>query len=70
MMEFKVSTNRLDSNGSMALLEAVNARIAELQKYKHEDIKIPVDLVTASGSGLDPHIYATRLAILLLTLNT
>lgn len=39
------------------LLERVNSRIAALQKADPENkAKIPVDLVTASASGLDPHI--------------
>lgn len=40
-----------------ALTEAVTARIAALQAIDPgNDAAIPVDLVTASGSGLDPHI--------------
>ena len=39
------------------LLEAVRARIAALQAAgSTPNTPIPVDLVTASGSGLDPHI--------------
>ena len=39
-----------------ALREAVQARLDEIQRIDPERRGIPVDLVTASGSGLDPHI--------------
>jgi K+-transporting ATPase ATPase C chain len=40
-----------------ALLEAVQARIDALQAADPDNtLPIPVDLVTASGSGLDPQI--------------
>lgn len=46
-----------------ALADAVKARIAALKAADQDNtLPIPVDLVTASGSGLDPHI--TRAAAL------
>jgi potassium-transporting ATPase KdpC subunit len=40
-----------------ALIDAVKARISQLQAADPDNrLPIPVDLVTASGSGLDPHI--------------
>ena len=42
---------------NQALIEAVKARVAALRTADPgNDLPIPVDLVTASGSGLDPHI--------------
>jgi K+-transporting ATPase ATPase C chain len=42
---------------SPQLLDAANARIAALQKADPANKDpVPVDLVTSSGSGLDPHI--------------
>src|ERR1700737_1641966 len=40
-----------------ALIEAVRGRIAALKAADPDNsLPIPVDLVTASGSGLDPHV--------------
>jgi K+-transporting ATPase ATPase C chain len=42
---------------NLALIDAVQARIDALKAIDPDNtIPIPVDLVTASGSGLDPHI--------------
>jgi K+-transporting ATPase ATPase C chain len=40
-----------------ALVEAVKTRVVALQKANPENTSsIPIDLVTSSGSGLDPHL--------------
>jgi K+-transporting ATPase ATPase C chain len=40
---------------SKALIERVKGDV-ETRKGQNPDAKVPTDLVTASGSGLDPHI--------------
>lgn len=58
-----VAYNAAASSGSnygplnQALLDAVHQRIKDLKNADPQNIRpIPVDLVTASASGLDPHI--------------
>ena len=57
-----VSFNAASSSGSNlgptnpALVEAVKARIRALKSADSNSNLIPVDLVTSSASGLDPHI--------------
>jgi K+-transporting ATPase ATPase C chain len=57
-----VSFNAASSSGSNlgptnpALVEAVKARIKALKSVDSNSNLIPVDLVTSSASGLDPHI--------------
>lgn len=55
------SSGSNQANGSAALHDAVLARIAALRAYAPAEDRsspVPVDLVTASASGLDPHISA------------
>ncbi|MBF0102503.1 MAG: potassium-transporting ATPase subunit KdpC [Desulfobacterales bacterium] len=51
------STGSNQSQSNSHLLQSVKKRIAELKQADPSNTNpIPVDLVTASGSGLDPHI--------------
>lgn len=53
----RASTGTSWSAGSPALLAAVRARVEALRASDPGNAApIPVDLVTASGSGLDPHV--------------
>jgi K+-transporting ATPase ATPase C chain len=57
-----VPCNAASSSGSNygalnpALKEAAEARISNLRQYRSPTVPLPVDLVTSSASGLDPHI--------------
>lgn len=58
-VNYDSSTSSGSNYGPMnpALMEAVQARIDALKAADPDNtLPIPVDLVTASGSGLDPHI--------------
>lgn len=58
-VSYDSSTSSGSNYGPMnpALIEAVQARISALKAADPDNtLPIPVDLVTASGSGLDPHI--------------
>ena len=46
-----------------AVQTAAEARAAELRKYDPGMKEIPVDLLTSSGSGLDPHISPAAAAV-------
>lgn len=47
-------SNQAPSNPALA--QAVRDRIAALKKYPVPEGPVPVDLVTASASGMDPHL--------------
>ena len=38
------------------LKTAAEGRVSQLQAGRHDETPVPIDLVTSSGSGLDPHI--------------
>ena len=51
---FRESPGKLGPT-SQTLVETVQARVAQAQR-ENPGVPVPIDLVTASGSGLDPHI--------------
>ena len=51
---FSSGSNLAPSN--QTYLSAVRQRVLDLQKINQTQNKVPIDLVTASGSGLDPDI--------------
>jgi potassium-transporting ATPase KdpC subunit len=57
-----VPYNAIASSGSNfgptnpELMSELASRVEKLMSTLHEDSKIPIDLVTTSASGLDPHI--------------
>jgi K+-transporting ATPase ATPase C chain len=46
-----------------AQLDAVKQRLADLQTAHGTEAKIPIDMVTASASGLDPHLSPAAAAL-------
>jgi K+-transporting ATPase ATPase C chain len=46
-----------------AQFDAVKQRLADLQSAHGTNAKIPIDMVTASASGLDPHISPVAAAL-------
>jgi potassium-transporting ATPase KdpC subunit len=52
-----VSSGSNFSPANPKLLSLINQRVEELRKYNPSNtMRIPVDLITSSASGLDPHI--------------
>ena len=60
MLQLLPTASNLRARRILRLLDAVKARVDELKKASPDNMQpIPVDLATASGSGLDPHISPT-----------